>query len=66
METTHYEVRMNGIRIYTFQSIKLNEDQIHSFDFDVDEYQPEYIPQNPPPPLIPENPLSNRSNPYEH
>jgi hypothetical protein len=60
----HYEVKMNDIRIYTFTSTKLNEDQLTSFDFTVEEYEPQFIPKE-----LPSNPLSNRPqlppNPYE-
>jgi len=65
---------MNGVKIYTFQSIKLNDDQLHEFDFEVNEYQPPYIPQITLPPL-PEYPLnsstehkkskSKKINPYD-
>jgi len=49
--TYHYEVQMNGLRIHTFSSTKLNEEQLDSFNFDVIEI-PQYIPQ------LPDNPLS--------
>jgi hypothetical protein len=51
----HYEVKMNDIRIYTFTSTKLNEDQLTSFDFTVEEYEPQFILKD-----LPENSLSNR------